>query len=103
MRGKRKYHKYLIIVGLLLTTSGCRWELWGKVAGCESHHNWQINAYHDGGLQFHPTTWVNYGGREFAAYAYQAEPWEQMIVAERVLEKEGWGAWPTCSRKLGLR
>ena len=21
---------------------------------------------------------------------------------ERVLEKQGWGAWPVCSRKLGL-
>jgi hypothetical protein len=24
-------------------------------------------------------------------------------VAERVLAKQGWGAWPACSRKLGLR
>jgi len=23
-------------------------------------------------------------------------------VAERVLAKQGWGAWPACSRKLGL-
>jgi hypothetical protein len=24
-------------------------------------------------------------------------------VAERVLAKQGWNAWPECSRKLGLR
>ncbi len=24
-------------------------------------------------------------------------------MAERVLAQQGWGAWPACSRKLGLR
>jgi hypothetical protein len=24
-------------------------------------------------------------------------------VAERVLQKQGWKAWPVCSRKLGYR
>ena len=24
-------------------------------------------------------------------------------MAERVLAKQGWNAWPACSRKLGLR
>jgi hypothetical protein len=28
---------------------------------------------------------------------------QQIIVAERVLAKQGWNAWPECSRKLGLR
>ena len=27
---------------------------------------------------------------------------QQIVVAERVLAKQGWGAWPACSRKLGL-
>jgi hypothetical protein len=25
------------------------------------------------------------------------------LLAERTLDAQGWGAWPTCSRKLGLR
>ena len=28
---------------------------------------------------------------------------QQIIVAERVRARQGWGAWPECSRKLGLR
>ena len=45
-----------------------------------------------------PTTWTAMGGSEFATYAWQA-----MIVAERTLDVQGWGAWPTCARKVGLR
>ena len=35
--------------------------------------------------------------------AHQASREEQIVVAERVLAQQGWGAWPACSRKLGLR
>ncbi len=35
--------------------------------------------------------------------AHHASREEQIVVAERVLAKQGWGAWPACSRKLGLR
>jgi hypothetical protein len=28
---------------------------------------------------------------------------EQIRVAENLLDMQGWGAWPTCSRQLGLR
>jgi hypothetical protein len=28
---------------------------------------------------------------------------QQIKVAERVLQKQGWKAWPVCSRKLGYR
>jgi hypothetical protein len=34
---------------------------------------------------------------------HQASKGEQIRVAERVLAKQGWKAWPSCSRKLGLR
>ncbi|HET8614832.1 MAG TPA: transglycosylase family protein, partial [Actinomycetales bacterium] len=27
---------------------------------------------------------------------------EQIAIAEKVLDRQGWGAWPACSRKLGL-
>jgi hypothetical protein len=26
----------------------------------------------------------------------------QIVTAERVLNNQGWGAWPACSAKLGL-
>jgi resuscitation-promoting factor RpfA len=76
---------------------------WDKVAQCESGGRWDINTgngYH-GGLQFSPTTWRSFGGGEFASAAYNASRSEQIVVAERVLAKQGWGAWPVCSRKAG--
>jgi resuscitation-promoting factor RpfA len=78
---------------------------WDRLAQCESGGRWDINTgngFH-GGLQFTPRTWSGFGGREFAPVAYQASRAEQIIVAERVLAKQGWNAWPTCSRKVGAR
>jgi LysM repeat protein len=78
---------------------------WDRVAQCESGGRWNTNTgngYH-GGLQFAPSTWRGFGGGEFAASAHQASRAEQIVVAERVLAKQGWGAWPVCSRKAGAR
>ena len=78
---------------------------WDRLAQCESGGRWDINTgngFH-GGLQFTPRTWSGFGGREFAPVAYQASREEQIVVAERVLAKQGWNAWPVCSRKVGAR
>jgi LysM repeat protein len=78
---------------------------WDKLAQCESGGRWDINTgngYH-GGLQFSPKTWSGFGGKEFAPVAYKASREQQIIVAERVLAKQGWNAWPSCSRKTGVR
>ena len=75
---------------------------WEAVARCESSGNWSINTgngYH-GGLQFLPSTWLGYGGGEFAAVAHQASREEQIAVAEKVLAGQGKGAWPVCGRGL---
>lgn len=81
------------------------WTVWDDLAMCESTYRWSINSgngFH-GGLQFHPRTWTAFGGQEFAAYAYQASREEQIHIGMRVQAKQGWGAWPGCSSKLGLR
>jgi resuscitation-promoting factor RpfA len=78
---------------------------WDKLAQCESGNRWDINTgngFH-GGLQFTPRTWAGFGGKEFAPVAYKASREEQIVVAERVLAKQGWNAWPSCSRKTGVR
>jgi resuscitation-promoting factor RpfA len=78
---------------------------WDKLAQCESGGRWDINTgngFH-GGLQFTPRTWSGFGGKEFAPVAYKATRAEQIVVAERVLAEQGWNAWPTCSRKTGVR
>jgi hypothetical protein len=75
---------------------------WDKLAKCESGGNWKINTGNGyyGGLQFSPRTWRAFGGN---GMPHQASKGEQIRVAERVLAKQGWKAWPSCSRKLGLR
>lgn len=77
---------------------------WDRLAQCEAGGNWQINTgngYH-GGLQFSPSTWRAYGGGEYAPYAHLATREQQIAIAEKVLAGQGWGAWPSCSARLGL-
>ena len=77
---------------------------WDAVAQCESGGNWAIdtgNGYY-GGLQFSASTWRSFGGTTYASRADLATREEQIIVAERVLKVQGWGAWPSCSQQLGL-
>jgi len=80
-------------------------DVWDQLAQCESGGDWSYNgpSGFDGGLQFHPSTWTNSGGGEFAEYAWQASREQQIIVAERVLASSGWSAWPACASRLGLR
>jgi resuscitation-promoting factor RpfA len=78
---------------------------WNRLAHCESSGRWHIdtgNGYY-GGLQFSSSTWRAFGGRRFARQAHRARKREQIVVAERVRRRQGWRAWPHCSRKIGLR
>lgn len=81
------------------------WTVWDDLAECESGGDWAIdtgNGYF-GGLQFSAGTWRAVGGEEFAPMAHEATREQQIAAAERVLAEQGWGAWPSCSRQLGLR
>ncbi|MGW0610665.1 transglycosylase family protein [Streptomyces sp. NPDC002788] len=79
-------------------------DTWNKVAACESSNNWNINTGNGfyGGLQFTQSTWESYGGRAYAARADLATKDQQIAVAEKVLDGQGPGAWPTCSVRAGL-
>ncbi|MFG1881646.1 transglycosylase family protein [Micromonospora sp. NPDC049102] len=76
---------------------------WDAVAQCESGGNWKINTGNGyyGGLQFSQGTWAGYGGTKYAARADLASRGEQIAIAEKVLDGQGIGAWPTCGRKGG--
>ncbi len=63
---------------------------------CESGQRWHLDSTYDGGLQFHPDTWLAYGGGQYARYAWQATREQQIAIAERVLKGQGPGAWPNC-------
>ena len=73
---------------------------WDAIAQCESGGNWSINTGNGyyGGLQFSPATWASNGGLGNPAHASREE---QIRVAERVLTKQGIGAWPSCGAKGG--
>ncbi|WP_024800716.1 transglycosylase family protein [Nocardia sp. BMG51109] len=77
---------------------------WDQLAQCESGGNWGINTGngYQGGLQFSQGTWAAHGGTEYAPSANQASRDQQIAVAEKVLASQGWGAWPSCSNRLGL-
>lgn len=77
---------------------------WDAVAQCESGGDWSINTGNGyyGGLQFSQSTWAAYGGTSYASNASQASKSQQIAVAERVLQAQGPGAWPVCSKKAGL-
>ncbi|MBO0843941.1 MAG: transglycosylase family protein [Nocardioides sp.] len=78
---------------------------WNRLAQCESGGRWHINTGNGyyGGLQISASTWRAYGGRHYAYLPNRATKAHQIRVAERIRAGQGWGAWPTCSARLGLR
>jgi len=75
---------------------------WDSLAQCQSGGNWATNTGNGyaGGLQFSASTWAAHGGTGSPANASRAQ---QIAVAEKVQASQGWGAWPACAAKLGLR
>jgi LysM repeat protein len=76
--------------------------VWDRLAQCESGGNWGTNTGNGfyGGLQFTPGSWRAAGG---SGMPHQASRSEQIRVAQRLQQMQGWGAWPTCSAKIGVR
>ena len=76
--------------------------VWDKLAKCESGGNWSINTGNGyyGGLQFSLSTWRAYGGSGLPSNASREQ---QIAIAKKLQADAGWGAWPACSAKLGLR
>ncbi len=84
-------------------SAGARNDVWAALAACESGGN--ANARSAGGryfgaFQFSLATWhsLGYGGNP-TEYSYG----EQVAAAQRLQARSGWGQWPRCSRRLGLR
>jgi hypothetical protein len=77
---------------------------WDRLAQCEASGNWGArgNGY-EGGLQFLNSTWLGYGGGEFAEHAYDAPREAQIEIGRRVWRERGWSPWPSCARQLGWR
>jgi hypothetical protein len=76
-------------------------DVWDQLAQCESGGNWAIstgNGFY-GGLQFTLGSWQAAGG---TGNPSQASREEQIARAQILQSRQGWGAWPACSAKLGL-
>lgn len=76
---------------------------WTAIANCESSGDWAAdtgNGFY-GGLQFTESTWLAYGGGQYAQYANEASESQQIAVAEKVLAGQGIGAWPVCGAYAG--
>ena len=89
---------------------GCRYArfgpgVWDRLAQCESSGNWAINTGNGfyGGVQFDQNTWERQGGLRYAPRADLATREEQIAIAEVTRARQGWGAWPVCSGRIGAR
>jgi resuscitation-promoting factor RpfB len=76
---------------------------WDALAQCEAGGNWGINTGNGfyGGVQFDQNTWERNGGLRYAARADLATREEQIAIAEVTRARQGWGAWPVCSGRVG--
>lgn len=76
--------------------------VWDQLAACESGGNWSINTGNGyyGGIQFSLSSWQAVGGSGLPSDASREE---QIQRGEALKAIQGWGAWPACTAKLGLR
>lgn len=76
--------------------------VWDSLAKCEAGGRWNANTGNGfyGGLQFTLSSWKGVGG---SGYPSDASREEQIMRGQMLLARQGWGAWPACSAKLGLR
>lgn len=76
--------------------------VWDQLAACESGGNWSINTSNGyyGGLQFSAATWRAVGGQ---GLPHQNSREEQINRGKILQARSGWGQWPACTSRLGLR
>jgi hypothetical protein len=100
-------YEYLVAVGYLESHKAVEpvYGVWDRLAQCESTGRWNANTGNGyyGGLQEDMTFWRNHGGLAYAARPDLASRATQIAVAQRGQAVQGWGAWPVCSRRVGLR
>ena len=86
-----------------MVTGGIPESTWVALAQCESGGNPSIispgGRFH-GLYQFSVATWNSVGGTGLPS---QASPEEQRYRAVALQARSGWGQWPSCSRRIGVR
>lgn len=79
-------------------------DIWAALARCESSMNQRAtsktNPPYLGYFQFSMATWQSVGGPgDPRDQSYEV----QLQYAQKLQARSGWGQWPRCSQKLGLR
>ena len=76
--------------------------VWAQLAQCESGGNPATNTGNGfyGMYQFTLETWQSLGG---TGYPHEADAATQTAMAKKLQAQAGWGQWPGCADKLGLR
>ena len=77
-------------------------DVWAKLAQCESGGRPETNTGNGfyGMYQFTLETWQSLGG---TGYPHEADAATQTAMAKKLQAQAGWGQWPGCADKLGLR
>ncbi len=77
-------------------------DVWAALARCESGGNPAINTGNGyyGMYQFSLGTWQSLGGTGLPS---EASAEEQTAMAQKLQARSGWGQWPACTSRLGLR
>jgi hypothetical protein len=77
-------------------------DVWARLRQCESGGRYDINTGNGyyGAYQFLLSTWNRLG---YPGYPHQAPPEVQDEAAQKLQARSGWGQWPACTRRLGLR
>ena len=78
-------------------------DVWEALRNCEAGGNYSRNSGNGyyGAYQFSAPTWRSMNtGYEFA---HLAPPAVQDDAAKRLQASSGWGQWPACSKKIGVR
>jgi resuscitation-promoting factor RpfA len=91
-----------LLSGTALANAPATRENMERLAQCESGGRWGINTGNGyfGGLQFSAATWRSVG---MTGLPHQHSKDAQIDAGIRLQQRSGWGQWPACSRKLGLR
>lgn len=77
-------------------------DVWARLRQCEAGGNYAANTGNGyyGAYQFSAGTWRSLG---YPGLPHQAPPEVQDEAARKLQARSGWGQWPACSRRLGLR
>lgn len=88
----------VVVSGAAPSTGG---DVWEALARCESGMtNANTGNGYYGYFQFSASTWHSVGGSGLPTdHGYE----EQLSRAQALQARSGWGQWPGCSRRLGLR